>query len=215
MSQSPSSTQPDSFPNSESCTRPIDLSSSLIPPLLSSSRHIPIVPSPTMVPLSILEFVSPSSSLPPESISSSPVLDPTLEVSHNVHPMITRSKHSIYKPKVIQVHHDYTIIEPPSFAIATKHPQWVVAMDLKFQSFQKQQTWSLVPLPPHKNVVTCKWVYKLNRHSDGPIVKYKARLVARGYLQQYGLDYDETFSPVVKPTIVRLLLALVVNNNWS
>lgn len=101
MSQSPSSTQPDSFPNSESCTTPIDLTSSLIPPLLSSSPHIPIVPSPTMVPLSILEFVSPSSSLPPESISSSPVLDPTLEVSHNVHPMITRSKHSIYKPKAI------------------------------------------------------------------------------------------------------------------
>lgn len=101
MSQSPSSTQPDSFPNFESYTTPIDLTSSLIPPFLSSSPHIPIVPSPTVVPLSILESVSPSSSLPLEFISSSPIVDPTPKVSHNVHPMITRSKHSIYKPKAM------------------------------------------------------------------------------------------------------------------
>ena len=64
-------------------------------------------------------------------------------------------------------------------------------------------------------MVTCKWVYKLKRHVDGFITRYKARLVARGYLQQYGLDYDETFSPVVKLAIVRLLLALTVNNGWE
>lgn len=104
------------------------------------------------------------------------------------------------------------MIEPPSFAIAFKHPQWVTTMDAEFQSLQKQHTCSLVPLPHHKNIVTCKWVYKLKRHSDGSIARYKARSVARGYLQQFGLDYDETFNLVVKPTTVRLLLSLVVNN---
>ena len=88
-------------------------------------------------------------------------------------------------------------------------------MDAKFQSLKKQTTWSLVPLPPHKNVVTCKWVYKLKRHSDGSIARYKARLVARGYLQQYGMDYDETFTPVVKPATVRILLALAVQFGWE
>ena len=102
-----------------------------------------------------------------------------------------------------------------SFTIAFKHPQWVAAIDAEFQSLKKQATWSLVPLPPHKNVVTCKWVYKLKRHIDGSIARYKARLVARGYLQQYGMDYDETFSPVVKPVTVRILLSLVVQFGWE
>ena len=64
-------------------------------------------------------------------------------------------------------------------------------------------------------MVTYKWVYRLKRHADGSIARYRARLVARGYLQQYGLDNDETFSPVVKPATVGLLLTLAVNNGWE
>ena len=88
-------------------------------------------------------------------------------------------------------------------------------MDSKFHSRQQQKTWSLVPRPANKNIVTCKWVYKLKRNSDGSIARYKARMVAQGYLQQFGLDYEETYSLVVKPTTVRLLLALAVNQNWE
>ena len=193
-------------PNSSSLSSDPDLVSSLLPSFLSSSCPILVVPTPIETHSSV--STTPILSLPvlPNSVqpslsSSNPAATDLVPSSTNTHPMVTRSKHGIYMPRVMQVQCNYTETEPPSFTIASKHPQWVAAMDAKFQSLQKQQTWSLVPLPPHTNVVTCKWVYKLKRHSDGSIARYKARLVARGYLQQYGLDYDETFSPVVKLAI--------------
>ena len=64
------------------------------------------------------------------------------------------------------------------------------------------------------NLVGCKWVFKLQLNSDGSISRYKVRLVAKGFHQQAGVDFHETFSPVIKPTIVRLVLAITVNCNW-
>uniref|UniRef100_A0A2N9FW57 Reverse transcriptase Ty1/copia-type domain-containing protein n=1 Tax=Fagus sylvatica TaxID=28930 RepID=A0A2N9FW57_FAGSY len=131
------------------------------------------------------------------------------------HPMQTRSKSDIYKPKLTYATLiDYAVTEPTSYTVASKHSSWCTAMDEEFQALQKQGTWSLVPLPPSKNVVGCKWVYKLKTHSDGTIARYKTRLVAKGFHQQYGIDFNETFSPVIKPPIVRLVLSLAVSLNW-
>ena len=88
-------------------------------------------------------------------------------------------------------------------------------MDAEFKALQRPQTWSLVPATPQVNLVGSKWVFKLKLNNDGSISRYKTRLVAKGFHQQAGIDYHETFSPVIKPTIVRLILAIAVSCNWG
>lgn len=87
-------------------------------------------------------------------------------------------------------------------------------MDDEFMALMQQGTWSLVPYKAGMNLVCNKWVYKTKMRSDGTIERRKARLVAKGYHQQYGLDYTDTFSSVIKPTIIRLVLTHVVSHNW-
>lgn len=78
----------------------------------------------------------------------------------------------------------------------------------ELEALQKNDTWSLVARPLGKNVVGNKWIYKIKRWADGTLECYKAQLVAQGLTQHEGIDYDETFSPVVKPPTICTLLAL-------
>ena len=84
-------------------------------------------------------------------------------------------------------------------------------METEFWALQDNHTWQLVPRSPGTNIVSSKWVFKLKQKPDGSVEKYKAYLVARGFSQQYGIDYLETFSPVVKLATVRLVLSLAVS----
>ena len=74
---------------------------------------------------------------------------------------------------------------------------------------EKTHTWDLVDLPPDKSIISCKWVYKIKTKSDGSIERYKAHLVAKRYAQEYGINYEETFTHVTRITFVHSLLAIV------
>lgn len=88
-------------------------------------------------------------------------------------------------------------------------------MDAEYQALQRNKTWHLVPRPKRKDIIGCKWVYKIKRKADGSIDRYKARLVAKGFKQRYGIDYEDTFSPVVKAATIRLILSIAVSRGWS
>jgi len=76
-------------------------------------------------------------------------------------------------------------------------------------------TWELVALTKDKKTIGCKWVYKVKHNADGSVSRYKARLVAKGYAQTYGIDYEETYSPVAKMTTIRAIIAMATTKGWS
>ena len=78
----------------------------------------------------------------------------------------------------------------------------------------KNETWQLVERPKNHKVIEVKWVFKTKLNPDGLICKHKARLVVKGYAQQYGVDYQETFAHVARYDTIRLLFVLVAQNSW-
>ena len=81
-------------------------------------------------------------------------------------------------------------------------------MKEELDALTKNHTWDLVTLSPEQSVVSCKWIYKIKTHSDGSIERYKARLVAKSFTQEYEIDYEETFTPVTRISSIRALLAV-------
>src|SRR3954468_14409465 len=93
--------------------------------------------------------------------------------------------------------------------------KWLEAMKSKIGSMYENQVWNLVDLPDGRKAVENKWIFKKKTDADGNVTVYKTRLVAKGFRQIKGVDYDETFSPLAKLKSVRIMLAFAAYYDYE
>jgi hypothetical protein len=201
-------------------------------PIQSSTISLPIYVLPSIsTPSTPIQNSAPSSSQNPISNLAEPNVATTSNLSQlpRAHPMTTRTQRAITKPRrftdgtvrypipraLIATSYDPSLQEPTCFSTAVKIPEWQNAMQQEFNASLQNQPWSLVPHSAARNIVGCKWVFKLKRKVDGSIERHKARLVAKGFHQQEGVDFGETYSPVLKPTTIRTVLSVTYSAGWS
>eukprot|EP00253_Pinus_taeda_P035202 PITA_35202 len=105
--------------------------------------------------------------------------------------------------------------DPIHFEDAIKDKKWIEAMDEEMNAIERNKTWDLVDLLKGKEVIEVKWVYRTKCNVEGKIERHKARLVIKGYKQQYGRDYEETFALVARMETVRAVLSIAAQNKWK
>jgi histone deacetylase 1/2 len=129
---------------------------------------------------------------------------------------VTRLQNNIRKRKDFS---DYVCLltetgEPESLQEALDDANWRRAMTTEYDTLIRNNTWHPVPRTGIKNIIDSKWVFKIKKKADGTIDRHKARVVAKGFKQRYGIDYEDTFSPVVKAATIRIVLSIAVSRGW-
>lgn len=97
---------------------------------------------------------------------------------------------------------------------ALHQPEWAATVTEEVQALVQNGTWEITTLPEGKRLVGCKWMFSIKHNADGSINRYKARLMAKGFIQSYGVDYEGTLALVAKLNSVRVILSLTVNLDW-
>lgn len=168
------------------------------PPSPASSTPSSAAPAHDVAPPPSPETSSPASASPPR------------------HAMTTRARAGISKPNPRYAMTATPTLSPTPSSVraALRDPNWRAAMQAEFDALLANRTWTLVPRPPGARIITGKWVFKTKLHADGSLDKYKARWVVRGFNQRPGVDFGETFSPVVKPATIRTVLMLISSKQW-
>lgn len=108
--------------------------------------------------------------------------------------------------------------EPQTLTEAKNHAdanKWLAAMNEELNAHCKNNTWTLAELPAGRKAIKSKWVYKAKKNDMGDIIRYKARIVAKGYAQTYGVDYFDTYAPVVRHDSIRMLMAQAAQNGFK
>ena len=100
-----------------------------------------------------------------------------------------------------------SILEPKDVVSALEDSYWIMAMQDELSQFNRNHVWDLVPKPKDHSIIGTKWIFRNKLDEDGNVVRNKARLVAQGYSQEEGIDYDETFAPVARLEAICMLMA--------
>jgi len=132
--------------------------------------------------------------------------------------MVTRAQVGVRMPNPKYAHVATTTVlsaPPMSVRAALRDPDWKAAMQAEFDALQSNGTWTLVPRPANANIITGKWLFKNKLQPDGSLERRKARWVVRGFSQRPGVDFHQTFSPVIKPATVRTVLHLAATRRWA
>lgn len=183
---------------------------------LSSYTFLDCEPSPLFQAIlqnQPVQTLTPNTASLPTITASSPPPPPVIP---NPPRMTTRGQLGIVKPKKI-----FSLLTSSSSRIPTNplkalaDPNWNPSMTEEYDAQIINKTWRLVPRPIGANVINSLWLHKLKHDADGNPTRHKSRLVANGKRQEEGIDYDETFSPVVKPATIRSVLHLAVNHGWE
>ncbi|KAI0498056.1 hypothetical protein KFK09_021297 [Dendrobium nobile] len=130
--------------------------------------------------------------------------------------MLTLFKIGHLKSKHIDsMSHNLYPVDPNCYSQASEQLVWRQAMSVEFDNLEAHDTWTLVPPSPIQNIFGCKWIFKTKYNANGSIAIHKARLVAQGFKQVYGLDYLKTFSPVAKFPTIHILLIVAATHKWK
>ncbi|KAI3715006.1 hypothetical protein L6452_21969 [Arctium lappa] len=132
-----------------------------------------------------------------------PIVDPTSEMSDHAPAQRWTRDHPIDQ-----------ILEPKKTDDSLRDPNWVIAMQEELTEFTRKKVWNLVPRPSDKTIIGTKWVFRNKLDEHETVTRKKARLVAQGYRQEEGIDYDESFAPVARLEAIRLFLAYVVYKDF-
>ena len=143
-------------------------------------------------------------------------VDPT-PTEQNSHSMVTRRKDGIFKPnpRYIMLTTKDVPVEPRTIAEALSHEGWNGAMVEEIHTCDETETWTLVPRPEGAHILGCRWIFRVKLNADGTVRCLRARLVAKGNEQEEGIDFLETYSPVVRTATVRMVLHLAVTEKWD
>lgn len=183
-------------------------------------------PSP-LVDLPLMSAPSQVSQLPSPPLNSSKTQIETQIASHvsklpnhtesRTHNIVTRSMNNIYKPKklfLVTKHPIPLSLEPTNVNQALPDPRWCDAKSSELTALMHHGTWQLVLPPQGCNIIGCKWIFRVKQLADGSIDWFKVRLMAKDFNQRLGLDYTQTFSPVVKQVTIQTMLSIVVMHGW-